>query len=35
MKTNEHYFYSEIANWSFEDFDYISEQLQIGFMKMK
>ena len=25
MKTNEHDFYSEIANWSFEDIDYTSE----------
>ena len=25
MKTNEHDFYSEIANWSFEDIDYASE----------
>lgn len=27
MKTNEHDFYSEIANWSFEDIDYTSEVL--------
>lgn len=25
MKTNEHDYYSELANWSFEDIDYISE----------
>ena len=25
MKTNEHDFYSEIANWSFEYIDYTSE----------
>lgn len=25
MKTNEHDFYSEIANWSFEDINYASE----------
>ena len=25
MKTNEHDFYSKIANWSFEDIDYTSE----------
>ena len=25
MKTNEHDYYSELANWSFEDIDYTSE----------
>lgn len=25
MKTNEHDYYSELANWSFENIDYISE----------
>ena len=25
MKANEHDFYSEIANWSFEDINYTSE----------
>ena len=25
MKSNEHDFYSEIANWSFEDINYTSE----------
>ena len=27
MKTNEHDYYSELANWSFEDIDYITETL--------
>ena len=25
MKTNEHDYYSDLANWSFEDIDYTSE----------
>ena len=27
MKTNEHDYYSELANWSFDDIDYTSEVL--------